>query len=303
MRLSNSLLKIIAALLSAAVLFSCTAATNDDSAVSQNEEDALIVHFFDVGEGDSEFIELPQGKCMLVDAGEKKYGDDIVDRIEALGYSKIDYLVATHPHSDHIGGMSQVVEAFEIGEIYMPKAASTSDTQKNLLTLISEKGMTINTAVSGKSLYTSSYEENQLSIKILAPNSDEYEEFNNYSAVIKLTYGKNSFLFTGDAEAESEREMLARYDSELDSDVLKVGHHGSKTSSGRDFIEAVSPLYAVISCSSDNYYNHPHMQTLKTLSASSAEIYRTDECADIVFECCGDGNYDIIYGDFYEMDN
>ncbi len=249
----------------------------------------LVVHFLDVGQGDSEFIELPNGQCMLIDASVSSYGDKIVETIEGYGYTEIDYLVATHPHADHIGGMRDVVESFEIGEIYMPKATSTSKTFEGLLTAISDKGLQIYTAAAGKEIYSDS----EIKIEILAPNSESYDDTNNYSAVVRVSYGKNAFLLTGDAEELSENEMLDYGYNELSADVLKVGHHGSNTSSSDAFLQAVHPTYAVISCGADNSYGHPHDETIDKLNDLGIDYYRTDINGTVTIICNGNDVFDI----------
>lgn len=241
-------------------------------------EGTVVVHFLDVGQGDSEFIQLPGGKCMLIDAGTAEYGAVIADRISEMGYTKIDYLIATHPHADHIGGMKEIVECFDIGEIYMPRAETNTKTYENLLLAVSDKGYSINTAKAGKVMFS----ENDVTAEFLAPGSAAYEDLNNYSAVVKMQYGSNSFLFMGDAEELSEQEILNKYSNEeLKADVLKVGHHGSDTSSSTAFINAVSPEYAVIEVGKGNKYNHPHYETMNKLSESGAEILRTDSQGNI----------------------
>lgn len=249
----------------------------------------LVVHYLDVGQGDSAFIELPDGQCMLIDAAVSSYGDKIVETIEGYGYTEINYLVATHPHADHIGGMTDVVEGFEIGEVYMPKATSTSKTFEGLLTAISDKGLQINTAKADEIIYS----DDETKIEILAPVSESYEETNNYSAVVKITYGKNSFLFTGDAEELSENEMLDECCDKLRSDVLKVGHHGSSSSTSDAFLTAVAPQYAVISCGADNSYGHPHKETIIRLNDMGIDYYRTDRNGTVTISCNGNDVFDI----------
>lgn len=249
----------------------------------------MVVHFLDVGQGDSEFIEFPDGKCMLIDAGTAEYSLTVTEAIENYGYSSIDYVVATHPHADHIGGMSSVLESFDVGEIYMPKVSSNTKTFENLLTAISDKGMSVNTAKAGVEIYSDS----MLKMEFLAPVSDSYDDLNNYSAVLKITYGNYSFLFTGDAEDISENEMLLNDSSALASDVLKVGHHGSDSSSTAEFLSAVQPEYAVISCGKGNSYGHPHSETLDRLNAIGTQIYRTDKQGTITVICDGSGSFDI----------
>lgn len=254
-----------------------------------DKDGQLVVHFLDVGQGDSAFIELPDGRCMLIDASVSSYGDKIVETIEGCGYTEINYLVATHPHADHIGGMTDVVENFEIGEIYMPKATSTSQTFEELLTAISDKGLQINTAKADEIIYF----DDETEIEILAPVGESYEETNNYSAVVKITYGKNSFLFTGDAEELSENEMLDECYDKLSADVLKVGHHGSSSSTSDEFLQAVSPEYAVISCGADNSYGHPHKETISRLNDMGIDYYRTDINGTVTICCNGNDDFDI----------
>ena len=269
---------IISAILIIVITF-CISGCSVEIKLTDNS-DNVRVHFLDVGQGDSIFIELTDGKSMLIDASTVKYGEGIADYIKDNGYSKIDYLVATHPHADHIGGMQDVVEQLEIGEIYMPKASSTTKTYKNLLKAIKAKGNKINTAKAGNTIYSDS----SLGIDILAPNSDSYEEINDYSVVIKLVYGSKSFLFTGDAEKLSENEITA----DVSADVLKVGHHGSSTSSSDKFIKRVNPEYAVISCGEGNSYGHPHKETIKTLNKYDIEVFRTDTMGTIIAQTDGE---------------
>ncbi|MCH5320916.1 MAG: MBL fold metallo-hydrolase [Eubacterium sp.] len=251
--------------------------------------DSVVIHYLDVGQGDSEFIELPDGRCMLIDASTSEYSQTIINEIESFGYSTIDYVVATHPHADHIGGMSKVIDAFDIGEIYMPKASTTTKTFENLLTTISDKGLSVNTAKAGVEVYSDS----TLEMEFLAPVGSDYKDLNNYSAVLKITYGSNSFLFMGDAEDVVEEELLQRYYNSLEADVLKVGHHGSSSSSTVDFLAAVNPQYAVISCGVDNSYGHPHRETIKSLTDMGIEYYRTDKQGTITITCDGNGGFDI----------
>ncbi len=250
-----------------------TSDPENSSSVSENSSSLVTVHFLDAGQGDSIFSELPDGKTMLIDASTADCGENIVKYIKNKGYSKVDYLVATHPHADHIGGMTRVVNQLDIGEIYMPKASATTKTYKNLLTAIKDKGKKINTAKAGVEMF--SYDG--ISANILAPNSDEYEETNNYSAVVKLVCGEKSFLFMGDAEKESEDEIR----TDVSADVLKVGHHGSSSSTSGKFLNKVSPQIAVISCGKDNSYGHPHKETLSALESAGVRVYRTDEMGTI----------------------
>ena len=264
--------------------------TGKPVALNTLDNKTLVVHYLDVGQGDSEFIELPNGEYMLIDASEKGYSNEIIEAIEGYGCSKLDYVVATHPHSDHIGGLSEVINHFDIGEIYMPKAVSTSKTYERLLTAVSDKNLQINTAKAGKSIYSS----DELKIDIIAPIHDAYDDINNYSVVIKISYGSNSFLFTGDAEALVENELLENNYSQLNCDVLKVGHHGSNSSSTLNFLEAVSPTYSVISCGEGNSYGHPHSETLMRLADVGTFVYETDRDGTVTINCDGADNFEVV---------
>lgn len=231
-------------------------------------------HYIDVGQGDCEFVELPNGQTMLIDAGNLHDGSDIVNYITNKGYGEIDYVVATHPHADHIGGMAEVLNAFDIGEMYMPDKEHTSQTFENMLDVIEENGIKLHRAKSGNSIL----ETNNLKIDILAPFGEE-NNLNNYSVVVKITYGKTIFLYMGDAEQEVESKLLQ---ADIDADVLKVGHHGSNTASTRLFIQKVTPIVSVISCGAGNQYGHPHAESLKMLNECGSQIYRTDEVGTTV---------------------
>ncbi|MEG6566986.1 ComEC/Rec2 family competence protein [Thermoanaerobacterium saccharolyticum] len=261
---------------------------------AKSEDGLLKVHFIDVEQGDSIFIESPDGKTMLIDAGVPEMGKKVVEYIKSLGVTKIDILVGTHPHEDHIGGMDRVIESFEIGRFYMPRVTANTKTFEYVLNTAKNKGLKIDVAKAGVTLDLGP----SVSAKMIAPNSSKYDDLNEYSAVIKLAYKSTSFLFTGDAGAESEKEMIERgYD--LKSDVLKVGHHGSSTSTTASFLDDVSPKYAVISCGKGNDYGHPHSSTLKKLRNRNIPVYRTDECGTIIASSDGQNiSFNVKPGDY-----
>lgn len=240
----------------------------------------LTVRFLDVGQADCTVIQFG-GSAMLIDAGSNTTANERTSTIKNMGIKRFDVVVGTHPHEDHIGGMDAVINSFDIGTIYMPKVSSTSKTFLDVLTAIKNKGLKITEPAPG-----SNFNLGEAQCTILAPNKDSYEELNNCSIVIRLTYKATSFLFTGDAESVSEKEMLSRgYD--LKADVLKVGHHGSDSSTTPAFLDAVSPEYAVIMVGAGNDYGHPHKMTLDKLKTARVKVYRTDLNGTIVFTSDG----------------
>ena len=253
--------------------------SDDKTSISTFSGDTLRVNYIDVGQGDSIFIQLPNKETMLIDAGEAYEADNVINYLNSLGIKKIDYVVGTHPHTDHIGGLEEIVNTFDIGSIYMPKASSTSNTYLDLLTAIKNKGLKIKTAKSGVVVL----DDDNLKLEFIAPNSDNYSELNNYSAVLKLTYLNNTFLFMGDAETLSEDEIT----SDVDADVIKVGHHGSDSSSGIEFVNKVSPEYAIIMVGEGNSYNHPYQSIIDRYESVGAKVLRTDLDGNIV--CDSDG--------------
>lgn len=240
----------------------------------------LTVRFVDVGQADCEIIQLPDGRNIIIDGGKNDTEDTLVEKIRNYGIQKFDYVIATHPHEDHIGGLDKVIENFEIGCVYMPDATSNSKTFDDMLDIIEYKNVQVKQAKAGEYII----DEGNICLVFVAPNSEYYEETNDYSAVARLTYGDCSFLFTGDAEASSEREIL-RNGMDISADVLKVGHHGSSTSTTREFLYAVNPKYAVIEVGEDNSYGHPHDEIERLLS--NIETYRTDLNGNIIMVCDG----------------
>jgi len=237
-----------------------------------NVEGEVIVNYIDVGQGDAIFIEM-QDATMLIDAGESNYGDKVKEYINDLGYNKIDYVIGTHPHSDHIGGLEEVIESFEIGEIYLPKVVHTSQTYENLLNTIKEKGMRVKTGKKGVTVIDS----DDINAYIISPTEEVMSNLNNYSIVLKMDFGNTSFLFTGDIESLIEKNIL----DEVDVDVIKVPHHGSDTSSSLDFIKSVSSKYAIISVGLDNIYNLPSNEIINRWENDGNKVYRTDKNGNI----------------------
>ncbi len=248
--------------------------------VSLEEHAPLSVHYIDVGQGDSIFVQLPNDETMLIDAGENDQGAVVCRYLTSLGVEKIDYLVGTHPHSDHIGGLDTVIKSFDVGAVYLPDATSTSKSFEDVLDAIREKELKTYQAKAGVSIVA----DESLLVSVLSPVSNSYEDLNNASIVISLRYLDASFLFTGDAEYVVEQEL---WDTIAHHDVLKVGHHGSNTSSTAKFLERVSPKHAVISVGENNSYGHPHNEVLGRLSRFDCEIHRTDTEGTIVAQSDG----------------
>lgn len=284
MKRKCSIMLIILLLILASISTSCAAKGSvflEPNSVS-GTTDTMKVHFLDVGQGDCTFIQLADGKSILIDGGNREDSTIIINYLHNLNILAIDYLIATHPHEDHIGSLPAIIKNFNIGSIYMPKATTNTKIFENLLLSIKAKGYKINTAEAGIKII----DTKDVTLTILAPNSVDYKDLNNYSVVTKLTYKANSFLFTGDAEDVSEMEML-KQNYDLKSDVIKIGHHGGRTSSTKDFLEEVAPIYAVISVGNDNDYGHPHIETMERLSSLKMKIFRTDEQGTIVISSDG----------------
>ena len=236
-------------------------------------------HYIDVGQGDCEFIELPDGETMLIDAGEYDQADTVKSYIKKLGYSKIDYVIATHPHSDHIGAMADVIKTFDIGEIWASKVSNNTSTYEKMLDAIAGKGLQINAAQRGKTIYNAQ----GCTVEILSPyENTDYDDLNDWSVILRVTFGSNSLLFTGDASSSVINTAQAGQ-----VNVLKVGHHGSKTSTTSELVSALSPQWAVIEVGVDNDYGHPTKKALSALEKNNVRVYRTDLNGTCIATCDG----------------
>lgn len=237
-------------------------------------KDELSVHFVDVGQADCQIVLLPTGQTMVIDAGNNDDGDLICDYLKALGITNIDYLIGTHPHEDHIGSMDTVINNFTVKQVYMPDAEADSVTYRDVITAIDDAGLEVTYTKSNMLIYS----DDTLTIQTVAPVYDYDDDLNNQSIVLRVTYKEASFLFTGDAEEESENDITL----EIGADVLSVGHHGSSTSTSDSFLKRVDPMFAVISCGKNNEYGHPHTETLEKLTNDDVTVYRTDTMGTII---------------------
>ena len=242
---------------------------------TENTDQLLKVHFIDVGQGDATLITCGE-HAMLIDAGNNTMGTAIQLYLKKQGIERLDYLIGTHPDADHIGGLDVIITKFDCDMVMMPEVTRDNATYRDVVMAMEYRGYQNTPPVVG-----TKYQLGEAVFTIVAPVKDYGEEYNNYSIGILLEYGKNSFLFVGDAEEAAENDMLST-GIDLKADVLKVGHHGSSDSTKEAFLDAVDPSYAVISCGAENEYGHPHKRTLNSLRKRAVEIYRTDERGNVV---------------------
>jgi len=251
-----------------------TAATATASGADSTASE-MKVHFIDVGQADSILIQS-DGHNMLVDGGNDEDGATVVSYLESQGVESLDYIIATHPHEDHVGGLDDVINTFDVEIIIAPQKESTTQSFESFLDAVSHKGLSLTAPIVG-----TTYNIGDASFTILSPNGDYGDELNDWSVGIKLVNGSNSFVMCGDAEENSEKDILDN-GIDISADVLKIGHHGSSTSTSQSFLDAVNPTYAVISCGAGNDYGHPTAETLNKLAAKDIKLFRTDEQGTII---------------------
>ena len=254
--------------------------TDGDTTTAPMPAGSARVHFIDVGQADCILIENGTG-AVMIDAGKQEDAPKIENYLAEHGIKRLDYIIGTHAHNDHMGGMDEIIEYFSIGEMIAPTKPSESRFYVGVLDAAKKRGVPVRTAAKGEKLNAAGG-----TFEFIDDGSDTLSDMNNSSYVIKFTYGETSFLFVGDAEADYEREIMLS-GADIDADVLKVGHHGSGGSSSDRFISSVSPELAVIQVGIDNDYGHPSKQALDRFLEHGVEVYRTDEVGDVIITTDG----------------
>ena len=251
-----------------------TEVTNKKSEVDGN----LNVYFINVGQADSILI-TNKDHNMLIDAGNNEDGKKLVSYFKDLGITSFEYVVGTHPHEDHIGGMDDIINNFDINMYLMPEKVSTSKTFEDVLDALLNKKLTYVTPMQDDILHLG-----DAVLEVIHVGSDN-NDANDSSIILKLIYGNNTFLFTGDATGNVEKQIL---NEDIKSDVLKIGHHGSSYSSTDEFLDVVAPKYAIIQVGENNIYNHPNQVTIDKLNKRNIKVYRTDLDGTIIFTSDGE---------------
>lgn len=271
-------LKIILSFILILFLSQCGFGTNINT--EKNASNNMKVHFIDVGQGDSILIQV-NSKNLLIDSGPKVSKDKLTKYLNSLKIPQLDYIIATHPHEDHIGNMSYVIDNFKVLNFYAPKIENSTKAFEKMAESLVRKNLKIK--VLKASVNSIDLGKNTL-VEIFSPISDNYDDLNNYSPIVKISYGNTSFMFTGDAEQLAEKEVL-NSGVNLKADVLKIGHHGSSSSTSKSFFQAVDPSITVISVGEDNTYGHPTTKTLSMIK--DTKVYRTDKDGNIVITSDG----------------
>lgn len=238
----------------------------------------LQIYYFDVGQADSTLI-INNGHSMLIDAGNNEDGEKLVTYIkEELNITNIDYVVGTHPHEDHIGGLDDIINNFNIKEVYLPEAMTTTKTFEDVLDAIANKELAITVPTIGET-----FKLGEADFEVIYTGTGE-KDLNEASIILRMIFGNKTYLFTGDTTEEVEETIL---NSNIDIDVLKVAHHGSKYSSSEEFLNIATPEYAIISAGEGNSYGHPEPETLTRLKKHTNNIYITKDLGTVLLTSDG----------------
>lgn len=243
----------------------------------------MSVHFLHVGQADCIFVQTSAGKNVLIDSGNNTHQKKVIAYLKKRDVETIDILIATHPHHDHIGGMDGLIETFTVNALYLPPLSHGTRTYKKLKEAVANENITVFQAKTGQTIRLA----DDIRMDVLAPLGKRYEQMNDHSLVLKLTHGKNRFLFTGDAGIKSEREMLEKH-LDVKADVLKVGHHGANTSTSDAFLKAVDPQYAVITTGGTNDDTFPSDKIIGRLKQQQVTTFRTDQLGTVIAVSNGD---------------
>ena len=260
-----------------AILTNIKDSNNETETSVTEEKDKLKIYYIDVGQADSILIQN-ENEFMLIDAGNNNDGPLLVKYFQSLNIKDFKYVVGTHPHEDHIGGLDDIITNFNIGTIYIPDAITTTKTFEDLLNSIEKKNMTFTVPK-----IDSTFNLGKANVKVIYTGTDT-KDLNNTSIVLKMSFGSTTYLFTGDATSTTEKKILNK---DISADVLKVGHHGSNYSSTDKFLNKVNPKYAIISVGKNNIYSHPATKTIDKLNKLNIKIYRTDELGTIILTSDG----------------
>ncbi len=293
-QLYKRIIYFLAAMFVPALFFLHSCSGDDDNVFvvpGGDIDENYAIHFIDVGQGDAIFVETPE-KVLLVDGG---WGDNsVVEYLEGLDIEYIDIVIGTHPHADHIQGLIDVFYTFEVGEVIDPGITHTTQTFHNYLSVIDVYDIPFTVGRKGMEWELSEFAHMKILHPVSVPQNHTGSStvLNNASIVAHVTLGEVTLLLTGDAEQHAENQMLNEPEL-LASDILKVGHHGSNTSSQMEFLEAVKPAISVIQCGKDNQHGHPHGPVLQRLNAIDTTIYRTDQHGNIVITITDGVEYEV----------
>ena len=270
------------------LLCGCTEAPVSETTASTrpatDEVEKLVVHFIDVGQADCALLEFG-GEYMLIDGGNKEDGQLVISYLQQQGVEELEAVVCTHAHEDHVGGLPSVLAVYPTKAVYSPTKTYSSNVYDDFMYYVDQQGLEVTIPEPGDA-----FTLGEVNVTVLGP-TQSYAETNDTSIVLLVEHGETRFLFTGDMETTAESDMLDYWEGNMDWDVnvLKVGHHGSSTSSSYHFIRRTDPEYAIISVGADNSYGHPHEEVVSRFNDAEIPMLRTDELGTIIASSNGDG--------------